>query len=97
MSKADGFPDLGLKYKDVRKRVNRIKKDYKNNPKSDKKGQLNLIKSLNNQAALCEGEGARTELIDELTHDSNNHSKASLGWSSNYDKAYEIAFGKKKT
>ena len=97
MSKADGFPDLGLKYKDVRKRVKRIKENIRTNPKGDKNQQVELIKSLNNQAALCEGEGARTELIDELTHDTNNHSTPRCGWSNHYEKAYAIAFGKKKT
>jgi hypothetical protein len=64
------FPDLGMKYEDVRRRVKRIAKDYKNNPHSDKQAQIRLVDSLINQAQRHEKGGAREELLKELEHKS---------------------------
>ncbi len=92
--RVSAFPKVGMKFEDVRKRVKRIAKDYKTNPKSNKQLQLNLISSLTNQAALHEGEGARKELQEELNYDTNNHSAPRCGWSRQYDRAFEKIFGK---
>ncbi len=90
------FPIEGMKFKDVHKRVRRIKKSLDSDAKTDKAMQSNLINSLANQAALHEGEGARTELKKELYRDSNNHSSSRCGWSKSYAEAWDRIYGKKK-
>ena len=88
-----GQPRLGMHYEDVRKRVNRIKEDYKTNEKSDKQLQRNIVNSLVDQAERHQGKGAKDELYKEL--DTNNHSGNKLGWSKLYEQNYEAIFKKK--
>jgi hypothetical protein len=81
-----------MHYENVRKRVKRIAKDYKDNKKSDKELQRRLVGSLIDQAGRHEGEGAKDELRKEL--DTNNHSGNKLGWSKRYEKNWEAIFKK---
>ena len=83
------FPNVGMKYEDVRTRVNRISNYTTGDPQ--KKGRL--VNSLINQASLHEGEGARTELENEVCYDSNNHSGNKLGYSPRYGKSWDRIFG----
>lgn len=71
------FPELGMKYKDVRKRVKRIAHDYRTNPDSDKEMQINLTRSLINQARLHEGNDVVDELHNELEYNKSSFSGAS--------------------
>ena len=88
MSKADGFPDLGLRYENVRRRLKKLGKNYKAG--SNKELLVRQADSLLNQAKGHQGEGAREELLKEL--DTNNHSNPRCGWSRNYDKKWKEIF-----
>jgi len=64
-------PKLGMHYEDVRTRVNRIAKSEMN-PKHKER----LVNSLLNQSELCDGNGAKKELVKELMSDTSFYSCA---------------------
>jgi len=65
------YPKLGMHFEDVRTRVRRISKS-EINPKNKER----LVNSLLNQSELCDGSGAKKELVKELTSDTSFYSCA---------------------
>lgn len=58
-------PKVGMHFEDVRKRVKRIA-----STKGNKVLQERLVNSLLNQSRLNDGEGAVSELVSEVNHNS---------------------------
>ena len=96
MSKADGFPDLGMRYENVRKKIKNLTKKYKDGGNKDI--LVRQADSLLNQAKGHQGQGAKEELLKELDHngsnsvDTNNHSSSRCGWDRNYAEKWENIF-----